>query len=78
MLFCSVVYCKLAPCSAQRVRVMTRWAWGVIAAAVAIARLEGERRYGRRAVSAAVGPTSPPARAKGPAQRPIGEKREGT
>ena len=35
-----------APCSAQRVRVMTRWAWGVVAAAVAITRLESERQYG--------------------------------
>jgi len=35
-------------------RVMVRWARGVVAAAVAITRLESERQYERRAGSAAV------------------------
>ena len=67
-----------APCSAQRVWVMMRWARGVVAAAAAITWFAGERRYERRAVSAAVVPTSPPARAQGAARRPRARRIEGT
>src|ERR1700726_4846122 len=57
------------PCPAQwarvrRLRVMVRWARGVAAAAVAIARLGSEPQYERRAGSAAVVPASPLARAQ--------------
>src|ERR1700676_159471 len=71
------------PCPAQwarvrRMRVMVRWARGVAAAAVAIARLGSEPQYERRAGSAAVVPASPLARAQGPAQRSIARTIEGT
>ena len=65
-----------APCSAQPVWVLVPWTLGAVAAAVAM-RLEGERRYERRAVSAAAVPASPPARAKRAAQRPRARKTEG-
>ena len=61
-------------CSA--LRVLVHWAWGVVAAAVA--RLESERRYERRAVSAAVELVSAAVRAQGLAQRPVARKIERT